>query len=101
MIRREIVNAYVTNIMELQTVHGTNPNKICMFYEKMTQTTNKEVVIYEVVIKNLSSDFHLETKVTRVNRGVLLNLENPRYQDLIKQFDHLKGVTMQDTDTKE
>ena len=69
--------------------------------EMMMQTTNKEVEIYGVVIKSLSGDFHLETEVTKVNRGVLLNLENPRYQDLIKQFDHLKGVTMQDTDTKE
>ena len=69
--------------------------------EMMMQTTNKEVEIYGEVIKSLSGDFHLETEVTKVNRGVLLNLENPRYQDLIKQFDHLKGVTMQDTDTKE
>ena len=32
----EIVNAYVTNIMSLETVHGANPNKISIFYEKLS-----------------------------------------------------------------
>lgn len=68
--------------------------------EMMMQTTNKEIEIYEVAIKNLSGDFQLETEVTKVNRGVLLTLANPQYNDLIKQFDHLKGVTMDDTDAK-
>jgi hypothetical protein len=31
----EIVNAYVQNIMTLQPVHRTNPNKIIEFYEKL------------------------------------------------------------------
>ena len=32
----EIVNAYVTNIMSLEPVHGANPNKISIFYEKLS-----------------------------------------------------------------
>jgi hypothetical protein len=31
----EIVNAYIGNIMALEPVHGTNPNKISTFYEKL------------------------------------------------------------------
>ena len=31
----EIVNAYISNIMALEPVHGTNPNKISIFYEKL------------------------------------------------------------------
>ena len=32
----EIVNAYVTNIMSLEPVHGANPNKISIFYKKLS-----------------------------------------------------------------
>ena len=31
----EIVNAYISNIMALEPVHGTNPNKISIYYEKL------------------------------------------------------------------
>ena len=31
----EIVNAYISNIMALEPVHGTNANKISTFYEKL------------------------------------------------------------------
>jgi len=31
----EIVNAYISGIMSLPTIHGTNPNKILEFYEKL------------------------------------------------------------------
>ena len=32
---KEIVTAYVTSIMSLPTIHGTNPNKILDCYEKL------------------------------------------------------------------
>ena len=31
----EIVNAYVSSIMSLPVIHGTNPNKVSQFYEKL------------------------------------------------------------------
>ena len=31
----KIVNAYISNIMALEPVHGTNPSKISIFYEKL------------------------------------------------------------------
>ena len=68
--------------------------------EMMMQTTNKEIEVHEVIIGNLSGDFHLKTEVTKVNRGVLLNLENPRYQDMVARYSHLKGVVMDDADKK-
>ena len=48
----------------------------------------------------MSGNFQLETEVTKVNRGVLLNLENLGYKDMVATYDHLKGETMDDTDVK-
>lgn len=68
--------------------------------EMMIQTTTREIEIHEVVIKNLSSEFELRTEVTKVNRGVLLNLENPGYKDMVTRYHPLKGVVMDNVDLK-
>ena len=66
----------------------------------MMQATKREKEIHNVVIESLSGNFQLETEVTKVNRGVLLNLENLGYKDMVATYDHLKGETMDDTDVK-
>lgn len=65
------------------------------------QATTKEIETHEVIIKSLSSEFQLRTEVTKMNRGVLLTLENPRYKDMVSQYQHLKGIVMDDVDTKD
>jgi hypothetical protein len=67
----------------------------------MMQTTRQEIEVHQVDVTSLSDQFNPRTEVTKVNRGVMLNLDNPSYPDLIKQYDHLDGVTMNDTDTKQ
>lgn len=66
----------------------------------MTQTTTREIEIHEVVIKSLLGKFQLRTEVTKVNRGVLLILENPGYKDMVSQCHHLKGVIMDEVEMK-
>ena len=66
----------------------------------MMQATKREKEIHNVVIESLSGNFQLETEVTKVNRGVLLNLENLGYKDMVATYDHLKGETMDDTEVK-
>ena len=68
--------------------------------EMMMQATNREIEIHNIVIESLSGNFQLKTEVTKVNRSVLLNLENPGYKDMVAKYDHLKGVTVDDTDVK-
>ncbi|XP_068739951.1 uncharacterized protein [Montipora capricornis] len=68
--------------------------------EMMMQATTREIEIHEVVVKSLSGAFQLRTEVTKVNRGVLLSLGNPGYKDMIGRYHHLKGVEMDDIDTK-
>ena len=42
----------------------------------------------------------MTTTVSKVDKGVLLSFPNPQYNDKIKMFLHLAGVTMDDEDTK-
>jgi hypothetical protein len=67
--------------------------------EIMMHTTEQMIEIHKVIVSNTSNDFHMETEVSTVNRGILMNLENPQYKSLIQRFDHLKGVTMCDNST--
>lgn len=67
----------------------------------MMQASNREIEIYDVVISSLTGEFQLRTEVTKVDRGTLLSLENPRYKDVMERYNDLKGVTMDDVDDKE
>ena len=58
--------------------------------EMMLSATEREIEVHQVVIKSLSGDFHLQTEVTKVNRNVLLKLENPGYKQIVQQYNHLK-----------
>ena len=69
--------------------------------EMMMQASNREIEIHDVVISSLTGEFQLRTEVTKVDRGTLLSLENPRYKDMMEQYDHLKGVSMDDVEGKE
>ena len=72
------------------------PKKVVML---MASTTAK-MEIYKSTVSSKSGDYHLEVNLTKVNRGELLSLENPRYEQLMKTYSHLKGVEMDDIDTK-
>lgn len=69
--------------------------------EMMMGVVTTPVEIYKVEISSLKGDFLLETDVTKANKKQLLSLENPRYQQVLERYDHLKGVKMDDMDTKD
>ena len=69
--------------------------------EMMMGVVTKPVEIFKVQISSLKGDFLLETEVTLVNKKQLLSLENPCYQQVLEKYDHLKGVKMNDMDTKD
>ena len=69
--------------------------------EMMMGVVTKPLEIFKVQISSLKGDFLLETDVTLVNKKQLLSLENPHYQQVLERYDHLKGVKMDDMDTKE
>ena len=67
----------------------------------MMEVVTKPVEIFKVQINSLRGDFLLETDVTLVNKKQLLSLEYPHYQQVLGRYDHLKGMKMDDMDTKE
>ena len=46
---------------------------------------------------SLNGKFRLKTEVTKVERGTLLSLDNPKYGEVLQKYTHLERVHMDDT----
>ena len=64
-----------------------------------SQVTKLEV--YNTLIESLDGNFSMSVKLTKVHKGELLTVDNPEYQQLIDNYSHLKGIKLDDFDTKE
>ena len=69
--------------------------------EMMISDVTKRVQLYKVNVSSVTSDFTFKTEVTKVDRKELLAVENPRYQEMVNKYPHLKGVHIDDRDAKE
>ena len=69
--------------------------------DMMLGTTTREVELSTIQIAGPAGDFIIPVEVTKVNKSELLNLDNPRYEEIIKNNEHMQGVTMDDHDTKD
>ena len=69
--------------------------------EVMLETTTPEVELSQVETSATDGTFSLPVEVTKVDKGELLFLDNPRYQQIIRKNSHLNGVYIDDLDTKE
>ena len=68
--------------------------------DMMMATANKRIDIYSVEVKNLRGNFKLGVSVSKVERELLLSLTNPEYTKILRRYQHLNGVEMDDTDDK-
>ena len=68
--------------------------------EMMLGSTTREVSISNIRVGATDGSYKIDVDVTRVERGNLLTIANPHYQKLIDSYNHLKGVTMEDKDSK-
>ena len=66
--------------------------------QTVTGIITKEIETYDVQVCDLKEKFTIPVKVTKVDRGELLSVDNPKYQEMIASYPHLKGV--EDLDTK-
>ena len=69
--------------------------------EMMLGAVTKQVEIFQVQVSSTSGDFSLTTKVTKVDKNQLLSLENPHYEQCLTNYAHLKGIEMEDKDSKD
>ena len=67
----------------------------------MMTTTSQRVETCKVKISNIKENFSLPTTLSKVDKGVLLTVPNPRYTEMISCHQDLKGVIMDDQDTKQ
>lgn len=51
-------------------------------------------------ITDVNRKFSMPVEFTRVDKGKLLFLDNPKYQEMIARYPQLSGVAMNDLDTK-
>ena len=69
--------------------------------EMMLGAVTKQVEIFQVQVSSTSGDFCLNTEVMKVDKNQLLTLENPRYEQCLAKYAHLKGIKMEDKESKD
>ena len=60
----------------------------------------KRIETYDVNNGDTQGRFTLPVCATKIEQRELLSLENPNYPEMLKRYSHLKGVQMEETDTK-
>ena len=64
-----------------------------------SQVTKLEM--YDTLVESLDGDFSMSVKLTKVHKGELLTVVNLHHQQLIDSYSHLRGVKIEDLDSKE
>ena len=68
--------------------------------EMLVSTLTARMETYKTTIASTSSAYKLEVDFIKVEKGKLLEVENPKYEQIIGAYPHLTGVKMDDMDTK-
>ena len=66
----------------------------------MLGTVTREMEISTYNVKALDGKVEMKVNVTKVDKHELLNVDNPKYEELIASYEHLKGVYVEDNDKK-
>ena len=56
--------------------------------------------VYDLSLQSVNHQFTLPVKATKINRSELLSIDNPNYHELPDKYPHLRGVYVNDNDTK-
>jgi len=63
-------------------------------------TVTKRPNTYNVHVSDTQGNHIIPLSANRIDRAELLCVENPNYRETIRTYQHLKGMDMEDTDTK-
>ena len=66
----------------------------------MLCSTTQKVQSYEMKVASVDRKFEMTTRISQVDKSVLLTVPNPNFEELIHKYSHLKGVVMDDNDKK-
>ena len=87
-------------------------NLINLLKKKLRETKTKRVdmlitsqvtklEMYDARIESLDEGFSMKVKLTKVHEEKPLTVDNLKYQELINNYDHLKGIKIEDEDITE
>ena len=68
--------------------------------QTIVRTVSKQTETYNVEVSDIKGNNTIPLSGTRVDRAELLSVENPNYKEMINKNRDLKGVNIEDTDTK-
>ena len=60
--------------------------------EMMLCSTIQKVLSYKVKVASVDEKFEMTAKVNKVDKGGLLTVSNPHYEELIDKYPHLKDI---------
>ena len=63
-----------------------------------SSTTNVE--IYTATLGAINGSFDMNIELTKVHKPQLLTLDNPNYATLLSKYSHLKGLKIEDNDSR-
>ena len=66
----------------------------------MLHRTTIKMDIYNTNISNLNNSFHMDIEMNKVDKDVLVTIEYPNYDIILREYPHLKGAKMNDHDQK-
>ena len=66
----------------------------------MVHSTVRKIQVYNLKITNLEEDFEMCADVNKVDKDVLLSLENQRYEAMLTRYKHLSDIRLKDMDNK-
>ena len=68
--------------------------------DMMLGSVTRRMEVSSINVKAVEGNFNIDVEVTKVEKGDLLLIDNPKYERLIEKFGHLKGISMIDDDRK-
>ena len=63
-------------------------------------SSTKSIPVYSVEIWDSDHEFKFQTELNKLEKSVLLELPNPKYQNLQNSYQHLKDIKVNDHDKK-
>ena len=68
--------------------------------DTMLGSTTTRVEIYSATVGAVNGMFEMNVNLTKAHKPQLLTLDNPNYPSLLSKYSHLKGVNIDDDDTR-
>ena len=66
----------------------------------LLQTTSRKIEVHNLTISNQEHSFKLNVDIHKVEKDMLLTVPHPEYKTLLHTYSHLRGVLIDDNDTK-